>query len=129
MTSTPTDLKYTREHEWVRLEGTEATLGMTDFDQKQLGGIVAVELPTVGEMVERGDALGTIESVKAVSEIYMPVTGTISAVNQELSGSPELINDDPYGEGWIVAVTVASTTIVGLLSAQEYDAYTASGDG
>ena len=97
----PTHLRYTKEHEWLEVSGETATLGITDFAQKELGDIVYVELPEVGKQVGAGDTLGTIESVKAVSEVYAPVGGTVVEVNAALSDKPEMVNADPHGRGWI----------------------------
>ena len=96
----PTDRKYSKEHEWIRVDGEIGTIGITKFAQEQLGDIVYVELPPEGTEVSRGDVLGTIESVKAVSEIYAPVSGTVTAVNQDLDATPEVVNQDPHGQGW-----------------------------
>lgn len=100
------DLKYTKEHEWVRLEGDKATMGLTDYAQKELGDVVFVELPEVGGEVEQMKSFGTIEAVKAVSDIFSPVSGKIIEVNTELSSQSNLINSDPYGEGWIVKIKI-----------------------
>jgi glycine cleavage system H protein len=97
----PEDLRYSEDHEWVRVEGTHARVGITDYAQDALGDIVYVDLPTVGSEVEAGGQLGEVESTKSVSEIYTPVAGRVIAVNEALSGAPEKINQDPYGEGWI----------------------------
>lgn len=101
------DLKYSKEHEWVRVEGDEAVIGITDHAQEQLSDVVYVELPEVGDTFERGDILGTVESVKAASDVYMPVSGEIVAVNELLQDSPEMVNDDPYGAAWFVRVTLS----------------------
>jgi glycine cleavage system H protein len=100
----PTDLRYTNEHEWVRAQGDRWRVGITSFAAKQLGDVVFVELPKVGETIERGAGVGTIESVKAVSEIYAPVSGKVAAVNQALVDDPETINSDPHGEGWLFEI-------------------------
>lgn len=118
----PSDLQYTREHEWVRIEGSNATVGITEFAQRELGEVVYVELPNVGDKFDAGDAFGSIESVKAVSEVYMPVGGTISVVNETLNDDPELINTDSYDEGWLVKITMSGAP-EGLLSAAEYEDY------
>jgi glycine cleavage system H protein len=97
----PAHLRYTKDHEWLAIEGDRATVGITDFAQRELGDIVYVELPPVGKTVAAGDVLGTVESVKAVSEIYAPVSGTVLEVNAALSERPEVLNRDPYGEGWV----------------------------
>ena len=120
----PEDLKYTREHEWVSVEGKVATIGITDHAQHQLGDVVFVELPGVGDRLEKSDAFGVVESTKAVSDIYAPVSGEVVEVNDDLPDNPELINEDPYGDGWIVKVTVGDPTdLDDLLSADEYRAY------
>lgn len=116
----PNNLKYTKEHEWVDLDTNR--VGITSFAQEALGDVVFVELPEVGAEIEAGDALGVIESVKAVSDLYSPVSGKIVAVNEELLDSPELINQDPYGKGWIVEIE--STGGEDLLSAEEYEKLT-----
>lgn len=100
------DLKYTKEHEWVRLEGDKATMGITDYAQKELGDVVFVELPEVGREVEQLKSFGTIEAVKAVSDIFSPVSGEIIEVNTKLSSQSNLINSDPYGEGWIIKIKI-----------------------
>ena len=100
----PSDLKYSKSHEWVRVEGGTGTVGVTDFAQHELGDIVYVELPEVGRKVKAGETMGTIESVKAVSEVYAPVSGTIAEVNGALSDAPETVNKDPHGAGWICRV-------------------------
>jgi glycine cleavage system H protein len=120
----PEDLKYTREHEWVSVEGKVATIGITDHAQHQLGDVVFVELPAVGDRLEKSDAFGVVESTKAVSDIYAPVSGEVVEVNDDLPDNPELINEDPYGDGWIVKVTLGDPTdLDDLLSADEYRAY------
>jgi glycine cleavage system H protein len=103
----PTDLKYTREHEWVRVEGNIATIGITDFAQGELGDIVYVEIETLDETIARDDVFGTVEAVKTVSELYMPVSGTIIKINDSLNDSPETVNEDPYGEGWMIKVEMS----------------------
>jgi glycine cleavage system H protein len=102
----PTDLKYTKEHEWVRLSGSEARVGITDYAQKQLGDVVYLELPDVGRTVKQGEVFGTIESVKAVSELYAPVSGEVTEVNSALTSKPEAVNKDPHGS-WMIAVRIA----------------------
>jgi glycine cleavage system H protein len=102
----PTDLKYTKEHEWVRLSGSEARVGITDYAQKQLGDVVYLELPDVGRTVKQGEVFGTIESVKAVSELYAPVSGEVTEVNSALTSRPEAVNKDPHGS-WMIAVRIA----------------------
>jgi glycine cleavage system H protein len=118
----PTNLKYSKEHEWVRLEGNKAYIGITHFAQSELGDIVFVELPSVGDEVDQDSTFGSVESVKTVSDLYMPVTGKILQVNGELDDSPELINDSPYDQGWMIVVEVADLAQVdGLMSADEYE--------
>jgi glycine cleavage system H protein len=123
---TPEELKYTEEHEWVATKAaTTVRVGITDYAQQQLGDVVFVELPEVGTSVGAGDPVGEVESTKSVSEIFAPVDGEVSAVNSALDGQPELINSDPYGEGWIVELTVAGTEAVdGLLDAAAYQELT-----
>jgi glycine cleavage system H protein len=101
----PADLKYTKDHEWVRLSGSEARVGITDYAQKQLGDVVYLELPDVGRTVKKGEAFGTIESVKAVSELYAPVSGEVTEINSQLVSKPETVNKDPHGS-WMIAVKV-----------------------
>jgi glycine cleavage system H protein len=124
----PGDLKYTKEHEWVRLEGDTGTVGITDYAQDQLGDIVFVDLPAAGKSVKQMDKFGEIESVKAVSELYSPVTGEVVEANPTLADSPQLVNDDPYGEGWMLRIRLGDPgEIEKLLSAQEYDDFIAQG--
>lgn len=104
----PENLLYTEDHEWLRLEGDVAYIGVTDFAQKELGDIVFVEVETVDEELEKGDAFGTIEAVKTVSDMFMPVSGTVLELNELLDGEPEIINKDPYGKGWIVKISVSN---------------------
>jgi glycine cleavage system H protein len=103
----PVDLKYTREHEWIRVEGEKAVIGITDYAQGQLGDVVFVEVETEGERVEAGGVFGSIEAVKTVSELYMPVAGEVLEVNEELVDAPDLVNKDPYGKGWIIKIEIA----------------------
>jgi glycine cleavage system H protein len=98
----PAELRYTKEHEWVRIEGDEAVIGITDFAQHELGDIVYVEIETAGKELEAGAVFGTVEAVKTVSDLFLPVSGTITEVNSKLNAAPELVNTDPYGEGWMV---------------------------
>ena len=105
----PESLRYTKDHEWIRLEGETATIGITDFAQKELGDIVYVEIETVGQPLNAGDVFGTVEAVKTVSDLYLPVSGSITEVNPNLNSSPELVNTDPYGEGWMVKMKVSQT--------------------
>ena len=124
MANTPEDLSYTKDHEWVRVKGDLATVGITDHAQKQLGDVVYVELPKVGDRFETTEPFGSVESVKAVSEIYMPVTSSVVEVNESLNDSPEQVNEDPYGDGWMVVVRMEKPAQVdGLLSAAEYEDY------
>jgi len=106
----PEDVKYTADHEWVKLGGDTAKIGISDYAQDQLGDIVFVELPGVGDSFAKGDEFGTLESVKAVSELYMPVGGEVTAINEALEDAPELVNTDPYGEGWMIEVKVADAS-------------------
>ena len=117
--SVPGDLQYTRSHEWVRLEGETATVGITDHAQEELGDVVFVELPQTGDTFDEGDSFGTVESVKAVSDLYAPVGGEVVEVNGALDDSPEKINEDPYGEGWVVKLRISGDA--SLLSADEYE--------
>ena len=111
----PADRRYTKEHEWVKAEGTIATVGITDFAQRELGDIVYVELPEIGRAVKAGEVLGTIESVKAVSELYAPVTGVVTGVNTVLSDKPETINSDAHGMGWICKLQLSAPAELDLL--------------
>ncbi len=121
----PDDLRYTNEHEWVRLDGNVATVGITDFAQDSLGDVVFVQVPEVGTTVEGGGACAEVESTKSVSDIYAPVAGTVVEVNGALDGTPELLNQDPYGAGWIFKVEVADASDVAkLLDAAAYRALT-----
>jgi glycine cleavage system H protein len=117
--SIPDDLQYTKSHEWVRMEEDTATIGITDHAQDELGDVVFVELPEVGATIEAGDSFGTVESVKAVSDLYTPVGGEVVEVNSSLEDAPEKINDDPYGEGWIVKLRTSEEA--DLLSPEEYE--------
>lgn len=117
----PDNLKYTEEHEWVKLDGETATIGITDFAQSELGDIVYVDINTEGDTVSQGDVFGTIEAVKTVSDLFMPLTGEIIEVNPELDAKPELVNSDPYGNGWIVKAKVSDASLFdALLSAEDY---------
>jgi glycine cleavage system H protein len=121
--SYPENLRYTKDHEWISLDGNTATIGITDFAQRELGDIVYVEVETIGKHLEAGAVFGTVEAVKTVSDLFLPVSGTIDELNAALSNSPELINNDPYGEGWMVKMTVDNTVDVdGLLDAAGYEA-------
>ena len=124
----PSDLKYDKEHEWVRLDGDVAAIGISDFAQDQLGEVVYVDLPAEGDMVSAGETFGEIESVKSVSELYSPVTGEIVKVNEALGDTPEIVNQDAYGAGWMVQVRLDDVSEVdGLMSAEEYEAFVAEG--
>ena len=117
----PQGLKYSKEHEWVSTEDTVATIGITDHAQDQLGEIVYIELPAVGDKVSKDDPFGVVESVKAVSDIYAPVTGTVIEINEDLPESPETVNEDPYGDGWLIKVKITDMTdLEELLDADEY---------
>ena len=119
----PAELKYTKEHEWIRVEGEEAVVGITDYAQSQLGDIVFVECETVVDALEAGETFGTIEAVKTVSDLYLPVAGEVLEFNEELEGEPELVNKDPYGKGWIVKIKISDETeLDGLLNADAYKA-------
>ena len=118
----PSDMLYTKSHEWVRIEGDEVVVGITHFAQDQLGDITFVELPQPGDAFTAGDEMGTVESVKAASEIYMPVDGEIVAVNEELEAQPELVNQEPYDDGWMVRIKPEGE-VSGLLSSEEYAEY------
>ena len=121
----PADYKYTKEHEWVKIEGDTGTIGITDYAQNSLGDIVFVELPKVGATLEKGKTFGTVESVKAVSDIYAPISGTVTAVNEELTKSPEKINSDAHG-AWIAKVKLSNAGETGgLLSAADYEKFIA----
>ncbi len=122
MSETPSDLRYTAEHEWVRETGADSVrIGITDFAQEQLGDVVYVDLPAVGAELTAGQSCGEIESTKSVSELYAPVTGVVTARNEALDATPERVNSDPYGDGWLVELRVTDPTTMGaLLSAEDY---------
>lgn len=121
--NTPTNLKYSRDHEWVRLEGEFAYVGITDFAQSELGEIVFIEIETVGETLDAGEIFGSVEAVKTVSELLMPVAGEILEFNSKLEDAPELVNDDPYGEGWMVKIALSDVSqLEDLLDAEAYQA-------
>jgi glycine cleavage system H protein len=123
----PKDCRYTKDHEWVKLAGDQGTVGITDYAQKQLGDVVFVELPEKGAKVEAGKRFGTVESVKAVSELYSPVTGEVVEAHGDLAQKPEIINTDPYGEGWMIVVKLADpSAVASLMDAAQYEAYVAS---
>lgn len=120
----PKDLRYTEDHEWVRLEGDRAVVGITHHAQGQLGDIVFVELPPVGKRVRRGEKVAAVESVKAVGEVNAPLSGEVVAVNPAVEGSPDLVNKDPYGQGWLLILRVADPAeVAGLLDAAAYEAF------
>lgn len=126
--SVPTDLRYTRDHEWVRLDDDEATVGITQYAADQLGDIVFVELPEVGRTLEAARAFGVVESVKAVSDLFAPLAGEVLATNDALTAGPELVNSDPYGAGWMVRLRIAADAdLDDLLDAAAYDAIVAAG--
>ena len=122
----PQDCRYTKDHEWVKLAGDRGTVGITDYAQKQLGDVVFVELPEKGARVEAGKRFGTVESVKAVSELYSPVTGEVVESHADLTQKPEILNTDPYGEGWMIVVKLADPAAASsLMDAAQYDAFVA----
>jgi glycine cleavage system H protein len=124
----PSDLRYTKDHEWVRVDGEEATVGITEYAAGQLGDIVFVELPDIGKRLAQFAAFGVVESVKAVSDLFAPVTGEVTAANDALAGSPELVNGDPYGAGWMVRLKVSAPDEIGeLLDPTAYDALIKAG--
>ena len=117
----PQDLKYTKDHEWVKVEGDVATVGITEFAQGELGDIVYVEVDQLDNSVEREEVFGTVEAVKTVSDLFMPITGTVSEFNEELESNPELVNEDPYGKGWMVKIAIEDASqLDDLLSAEDY---------
>lgn len=121
--SFPAQLRYTKEHEWISIEGNTATIGITDYAQRELGDIVFVEVDSIGKTLEAGAVFGTVEAVKTVSDLFLPVAGTITELNPALSGAPELVNNDPYGEGWMIKMTVANPEdVAALLDAAAYEA-------
>ncbi|MGH3774770.1 MAG: glycine cleavage system protein GcvH [Pseudonocardiaceae bacterium] len=127
--SVPEDLKYTQDHEWARQRQSVAVVGITDHAQRQLGDVVFVELPEVGARFEANEPFGSVESVKAVSEVFAPVAGEVIKVNEGLSESPEHLNDDPYGDGWLIEIRMTDATPApGLLTPAEYIAYTQEAD-
>ena len=122
----PEDLKYTKEHEWILVEGTSAIVGITDYAQDRLGDVVYVEMPAVGDKVSKEDAFGVVESVKAVSDVYAPVSGKVLEVNDDLPDNPHMINEDPYGDGWLIKVEMSDPDEVAeLMTAEEYKEYVA----
>lgn len=117
----PDNLRYTKDHEWIRIEGDEATIGITDFAQHELGDIVYVEVETIGQQLHAGDIFGTVEAVKTVSDLYLPVSGSITELNPKLNTNPELVNNDPYGEGWMVKMKLSNASNVdSLMNAAAY---------
>lgn len=117
----PADLKYTKDHEWIRVEGDNATIGITDFAQKELGDIVYVDVNTVGETVDKDAVFGTVEAVKTVSDLFMPVSGEVLEVNKDIDSAPESVNKDPYGNGWMIKIKITNASeLAGLLSADDY---------
>ena len=121
----PDDLLYTKEHEWIRVSGNTGTVGITLHATRELGEVVYVELPKVGDTFKIGDAFGNVESVKAVSELFLPVTGEVIEVNEELGNAPEMLNEDPYGKAWLIQVQIKDPSeTADLMSAEEYDEYT-----
>jgi glycine cleavage system H protein len=119
----PAELRYTKEHEWIRMEGSEAIIGITDFAQHQLGDIVYVDISTVGKALGADEVFGTVEAVKTVSDLFLPVAGTVVSVNPLLEKQPELVNSDPYGDGWMIKMTVAdSAAVEQLMSSEAYAA-------
>ena len=123
----PEDLRYTKEHEWIKIEGDRGRVGITHFAQSQLGDVVFVELPKVGKPLRQMEAFGVVESVKAVSDLYCPVTGQVLEVNSTLESKPEQVNADPYGKGWMIVVKISEPKELGnLMTAQKYQAYLAA---
>lgn len=119
----PEELQYTKEHEWIKVEGEFAIVGITDYAQSELGDIVFVEIETVGESLEKEEIFGTIEAVKTVSDLFMPVSGEVMEINPDIESNPEYINKDPYGKGWMIKVKISdSSQVAGLMSAKEYKA-------
>ena len=118
----PDDLKYTREHEWVRVDGAECVIGITDYAQEELGDVVFVEMPGIGAVISQDEPFGAVESVKAVSDLFAPVSGEVTEVNNDLEDAPETVNDDPYGEGWMIRVSLSDVgEIDSLLDAAAYE--------
>jgi glycine cleavage system H protein len=111
----PDNLRYTKDHEWIKINGNEATIGITDFAQQELGDIVYVEIETLGQQLNEGTVFGTVEAVKTVSDLYLPVNGTITEINPKLNANPELVNSDPYGEGWMVKIKISNPADVNSL--------------
>jgi glycine cleavage system H protein len=125
----PSEYLYSREHEWVRVDDDVCVLGITEFAQAELGEVVFVELPEIGQVFDTGDELGTIESVKAVAEVYTPVAGEVIEVNEAVSDDPELLNEDPHGEGWLIKIRFSSASdLKDLMNAEKYEEYVKSGE-
>jgi len=117
----PAELKYTKDHEWIRVEGAEAYVGITEFAQRELGDIVYIDITSVGKEVNREDVFGTVEAVKTVSDLFMPLTGSVTEVNAKLDSQPELVNTDPYGDGWMVKISIKDASELStLLSTEDY---------
>jgi glycine cleavage system H protein len=117
----PAELKYTKDHEWIRIEGTDAYVGITEFAQRELGDIVYIDITSVGKEVSKEEVFGTVEAVKTVSDLFMPLTGSVTEINHALDSQPELVNTDPYGDGWMVKISIKDPSEVGgLLSAEGY---------
>ena len=127
----PDDRKYSRSHEWIRVEGDVATIGISDHAQKELGDVVFVELPQVGAQLDMGDELGSIESVKAVSELFCPVSGEVVEINEKLAEKPELVNTDPYGDGWMIRIRLSDPSEMDelLMTADDYEDYVQTESG
>lgn len=120
----PSELKYTEDHEWIRIDGDIATIGITDHAQNELGDIVYVDINTIGDALGKGEVFGSVEAVKTVSDLFIPVAGTVLEVNEELDGEPELVNTDPYGRGWMVKISLSDPDEQGgLMSAEEYEKF------
>lgn len=119
----PADLKYTKDHEWIRIEGDKATIGITDFAQKELGDIVYVDVNTIGETVDKDAVFGTVEAVKTVSDLFMPVSGEVLEMNKDIDSAPESVNQDPYGKGWMIKIKLTNASeVAGLLDVNAYKA-------
>src|SRR6187200_133717 len=117
----PENLRYTKDHEWVKIDGDEATVGITDFAQRELGDIVYVEIESVGKDLQGGEIFGTVEAVKTVSDLYLPISGTVTEVNANINSNPETVNTDPYGEGWMIKMKLTNPSeLDGLLTAEAY---------
>jgi glycine cleavage system H protein len=124
--SIPTELKYTQEHEWVRVDGDIATVGITDFAQSNLGDIVFIDINSVGQSIAKDEVFGSVEAVKTVADLFMPLSGEVLEINPALDAAPELVNSDPFGEGWMVRIRLSDASeVAGLMSAADYEAHTA----